>query len=27
VGDPKVLFANPKTAELANFIGTVEAAG
>ncbi|WP_347928301.1 amino acid ABC transporter ATP-binding protein [Pseudomonas helvetica] len=24
VGDPKVLFANPKTAELANFIGTVE---
>jgi polar amino acid transport system ATP-binding protein len=27
VGDPKVLFANPQTAELANFIGTVEAAG
>jgi polar amino acid transport system ATP-binding protein len=26
VGDPKVLFANPQTAELANFIGTVEAA-
>jgi polar amino acid transport system ATP-binding protein len=26
-GDPKVLFANPQTAELANFIGTVEAAG
>ena len=25
VGDPKVLFANPQTAELANFIGTVEA--
>ncbi len=25
-GDPKVLFANPQTAELANFIGTVEAA-
>ncbi|EGH42322.1 phosphate ABC transporter ATP-binding protein, partial [Pseudomonas syringae pv. pisi str. 1704B] len=24
VGDPKVLFANPKTPELANFIGTVE---
>ena len=27
VGDPKLLFANPQTAELANFIGTVEAAG
>lgn len=27
VGDPKILFANPQTAELANFIGTVEAAG
>jgi len=27
MGDPKVLFANPQTAELANFIGTVEAAG
>ena len=25
VGDPKVLFAHPQTAELANFIGTVEA--
>ena len=25
VGDPKVLFANPQTAELANFIGTTEA--
>jgi len=24
VGDPKVLFANPKTPELANFIGSVE---
>jgi polar amino acid transport system ATP-binding protein len=27
VGDPKLLFANPQTAELANFIGTVEHAG
>ena len=26
VGDPKELFANPQTVELANFIGTVEAA-
>ena len=26
-GDPKVLFANPKTAELANFIGSVEQPG
>jgi polar amino acid transport system ATP-binding protein len=25
VGDPKELFANPRTVELANFIGTVEA--
>lgn len=24
VGDPKILFANPQTAELANFIGSVE---
>jgi polar amino acid transport system ATP-binding protein len=27
VGDPKVLFANPQTAELANFIGSVEQPG
>lgn len=27
VGYPKTLFAQPQTAELANFIGTVEAAG
>ena len=27
VGDPKELFANPKTPELANFIGTVEVNG
>jgi polar amino acid transport system ATP-binding protein len=26
-GDPKTLFANPKTAELANFIGSVEQPG
>ena len=27
VGDPKVLFANPQTAELANFIGSTEQPG
>lgn len=27
VGDPKVLFANPQTAELANFIGSTEPPG
>jgi len=26
-GDPKVLFANPQTVELANFIGSVEQPG
>lgn len=27
VGDPKVLFANPRTPEFANFIGSVEQSG
>lgn len=27
VGDPKTLFANPKTPEFANFIGSVEQPG